>query len=100
MVILLGNAGLMVSTGRVCPDDKKKWPDRRIGRRSGPMDLTKGNEVRRTTAVATFRTWAEGYERERENLIEYLIKIKAGIDALDKAQHKIFIEEDHEARPR
>ena len=50
--------------------------------------------------VATFRTWAEGYERERENLIEYLIKIKAGIDALDKAKHKIFIEEDHEARPR
>jgi hypothetical protein len=51
------------------------------------MDLTKRNEVRRTTAtlfhrdtatgmltfngvlVATFRTWAEGYERERENLI-------------------------------
>jgi hypothetical protein len=51
--------------------------------------------------VATFRTWAEGYERERENLIEYLIKIQAGIDALDKAKHKIFIaEEDHEARPR
>jgi hypothetical protein len=23
--------------------------------------------------VATFTTWAEGYERERENLIEYLI---------------------------
>lgn len=87
MVILLGNAGLMVSTGRVCPDDKKKWPDRRIGRRSGPMDskATKSAEPlpRCFTAtgmltfngvlVATFRTWAEGYERERENLIEYLI---------------------------
>jgi hypothetical protein len=55
MVILLGNAGLMVSTGRVCPDDKKKWPDRRIGRRSGPMDLTKRNEVRRTTATLFHR---------------------------------------------
>ena len=46
------------------------------------------------------RTLAEGYERERENLIDYLIKIQAGIDALDKAKHEIFIEEGHEARPR
>jgi DNA repair ATPase RecN len=46
------------------------------------------------------RTLAEGYERERENLIDYLIKIQAGIDALDKTKHEIFIEEGHEARPR
>jgi hypothetical protein len=46
------------------------------------------------------RTLAEGYERERENLIDYLIKIQAGIDALDKAKHEIFTEEGHEVRPK